>query len=277
MSNASQIKALSGTVLLNTRAAHQALELTVELEQRGARIFSLPTIEIVKYEDTSVLRNALAEIDSFSWTVFTSVNAVNYFFDGLKELNLDGSLLNGGGRLVSAVGIATERALTERGIEVALVPEDARAEGLIEVFGELIKAGKLSGGARILMPRALVAREIFQEFMRGYSIEVVVAPVYETRARKFEQEDIEAALGTLSAAIFTSPSTSRSFFNSLERLGIEPAALFASGMPLYFSIGPVTTAALLELGITKDLIVESPTFHVKALAKTIEDRLSKAN
>ena len=121
---------------------------------------------------------------------------------------------------VAAIGQTTAKKLQSYGIRADVVPQEFRAEGILESL-----KGKLPPHAKILLPRAAVAREILPEKLREQGAEVDVVPVYQTVMAETSEEE-RAALreelenGAIDFVTFTSSST---VVNLVKLLGgIEP-------------------------------------------------------
>jgi len=122
---------------------------------------------------------------SFHWLIFTSANAVRTADEhweslgGLRGLYQDTSapinVRHSHPPKVICVGSSTQRALNELGLKASLVPKKFHAEGILELLGT-----HHVGGQRVLIPRALIAREILPEALRAKQAEVWVSPVYQT-------------------------------------------------------------------------------------------------
>ena len=56
------------------------------LEDMGAEIILFPTVEIVPPQTWDGLDNAIDEVNSYDWIIFTSANGVRYFFSRLFEV-----------------------------------------------------------------------------------------------------------------------------------------------------------------------------------------------
>ena len=69
-----------------TRTRDQASELVNMLENYGAECIEYPTISLEPVDSYEILDRALEEIETFHWVLFTSINAVDYFFKRLFEL-----------------------------------------------------------------------------------------------------------------------------------------------------------------------------------------------
>ena len=152
---------------------------------------------------------------------------------------------------VVAVGPATETRLRSYGITADFMPSEFRGEGAgAEV---LLALGENAIGARVLLPRAEVAREALPEMLRAAGVLVDDVPVYRTAGPSTE---VEAAIRALAEGhlfdivMLTSPSCAEHFVRLTD--GIERTWMTAS-------IGPVTTARAAELGLRVDLTATHST------------------
>lgn len=250
-------KPLFGKRILVTRAVHQAGSLAVLLRDEGAQPILAPTIRIVAPPDPGPLRDAVTHMDCYDWVLFTSNNAVDAVFSALADAGLDVRAF--AGTLVCAIGSKTRDALRSRGISPDLMPDDARAEGVIAAFRPL-----LAGRTRILLPRAEVAREVLPDSLREAGAEVDVVSAYQNLppAPK-DTERIRSLIdpAEVDAILFTSSSTVR---NLLDVLGRDAAAQLNS--LALFSIGPVTTQTAERLGLR--LAATSPDQTIESLVAT---------
>lgn len=77
---------LSNLRILNTRPLGQNKKLSRAIQQAQGIVVELPTIQI---EATpSIWVQNLSNLNAFNHTIFTSVNAVKYFFKGLQAHNI---------------------------------------------------------------------------------------------------------------------------------------------------------------------------------------------
>lgn len=265
MSNSSS---LSNITICVTRAASQAGGFIGSLTALGARVFALPAIEIIAPDDEGPIEAAILSLESYSWIIFTSINAVERFYYYLASCGISEipSSIK-----CACVGSSTAAALAQHGVAPALIPLDYKAEGLIEEFDRMATRETESHvGQKVLMPRALKAREILPDHLREMGYEVDVVPVYQTVSATFTPEQINQLTTEnekLDAVTFTSPSTAKNFFEALSKAGIDPAELFQHA--LAFSIGAVTTKALRELGLDDDRIIESEESTTKSLIEAL--------
>ncbi|MFN3395204.1 MAG: uroporphyrinogen-III C-methyltransferase [Thermodesulfovibrionales bacterium] len=240
---------LFGQRVLVTREHSGGFE---RLEEMGAEIIELPTIEIQPPTNYSELDSSISRIDSYNWIVFTSANGVRYFLKRFFELDRDIRDLKG--LKICAIGTKTAEEIKKYGIKVDLVPEEFRAEGLIEAF---IKVGKIAD-LRILLPRAEVAREIFPEKIRslgGYidtpaTYRAVRPDLHGKRLKRFLKE------GRITIATFTSAATFRNFIDVMGEEALE----LLRGVKIA-AIGPVTAEAIEKRGLKVDIMPEKATIE----------------
>jgi uroporphyrinogen-III synthase len=105
---------LAARRIVVTRAERQSGGLRERLEQQGAEVLLLPTIETAPPESYALLDEALRDAERFAWLVVTSANAARVIGERLRELVLPiGSLAHLHG---AAVGPSTAEALGELGL-----------------------------------------------------------------------------------------------------------------------------------------------------------------
>jgi uroporphyrinogen-III synthase len=231
---------LSGWRVLITRASGQAPALAEPLQQKGAEVLEVPTIEIHPPASYAPLDQALAEIAAYDTLILTSVNGVRSLFDRCRKLGLPPAGLR---HLTTvAIGPATAQAMEREGIAVSIVPKRYVAESVVEAL-----RGRISSSSRVLLVRAKVARDILPAELRKMGGRVHVIEAYETRvpkaaARKLKEIFLQPEIRP-HVVTFTSSSTAANF---LDLLG--PEARSSLRDLCLASIGPVTTATLREAG-----------------------------
>jgi uroporphyrinogen III methyltransferase/synthase len=204
-----------------------------------------PVIELVDPPDPEPLRRAVHELSSYQWVLFTSQNGVERFFAELARQGGDTRRL--GGVRVGAIGQKTAGALDRFAVRADLVA----SEFVAEAFARDLLAAQRGQPGRVLIPRALVARDVLPRLLGERGFTVCVAPSYETRvvseagrsaiAELFQQRAIDAV-------VFTSSSTVK---NACAALGQSAAE--ALGQVTVGSIGPVTTETAQRLGVRVDV------------------------
>jgi uroporphyrinogen III methyltransferase/synthase len=247
---------LSGRRVVVTRARAQASGLAAELRALGAEVMEFPTIRIEPSPDAGALRRAAAGVGAFDWVVFTSVNGVEHFWGALDAEGLDARAL--AGVRVCALGPATAAELLRRGVRADLVPDEYVAEATVEA---LAAAAELRG-ARVLLPRAEVARAVLPDSLRDRGAEVVEVAAYRTVQDGAGVDEVRRRLaeGGVDLLTFTASSTATNF-----------AALVGTdtGGARVASIGPITSATLRGLGMEVD--VEAAEYTIPGLLAAIRD------
>jgi uroporphyrinogen III methyltransferase/synthase len=254
----------AGRRILVTRASDQAPALSRRLAELGAEVVEAPAIRLVEPPDWAPLDAALAKLGAYDWIVFTSQNTLPRLLARMSARGLGLEALRG--RRLAAIGVATAAGLRGRGLSVAAVAEEFRAEGVVELLAREPLAGK-----RILLPRALVARDVLPETLRRLGAQVDLAPVYQT------VEDPEGAAvarralaaggaGAPDAVTFTAASTVGAFLGALRQAG-EPALLERLRGMCLASIGPITSDRLRAEGFAPT--VEASPYTVPALVEAL--------
>ena len=241
---------LFGRRIVVTRSREQARELVDMLEERGAEAIQAPTIRVAPPEDIAALDKACREAPTFDWIVFTSANGVDYFMDRLLAT---GDVRDLNGVRICTVGPSTASRLSRFGIRVDLMPEEYRAEAIVQALSS--DAGGRLEGTRILLPRADIAREVLAEELRNARADVVEVIAYRTllaSADRQGDQDVYRMLldRQIDAVTFTSASTVRNF---VQIFGREQAADLLRTTAVA-CIGPVTAEAAQRLDIATTIM-----------------------
>jgi uroporphyrinogen III methyltransferase/synthase len=244
---------LFGRRIVVTRSREQAAEIVDMLEERGAEAIQAPTIRIAPPEDLEALDRACADAGAYDWIVFTSANAVDAF---MRRVLANGDIRDLKGVRLCAIGPSTAQSLSRYGIRVDLTPGEARSEAVIDA----LKAAGTVKGARFLLPRSDIGREVLADQLRDAGAEVRAVAAYRTlpggRERDADQDIYRMLLeGRIDAVTFTSASTVKNF---AKILGEEQAADLLR-TTVVASIGPVTAAAAHQLGIQTRVMPERYT------------------
>ena len=127
----------------------------VELTKAGAEIIFFSTIKIVELVLSDAEKSKLNNASNYDYLIFTSVNAVKFFFKIYKKLceNNDAqsekiiNVINNSAVQIIVIGDKTKAAAERRGLKIYLMPEKASSEHLDK---ELIKEKIF--GKKILIP-----------------------------------------------------------------------------------------------------------------------------
>lgn len=261
MTQQSEIHPLAGRHIAITRPPEQAPQFARLLEDAGARVTVLSSIDIAPLEDTQALDAAVERLAQseprYDWVIFTSVNGVGALGQQIAALGQDWSLLRR--PAVAAIGPATAQALEAHGITPSLVPDEYVAEGILRGVGDV-------AGKRMLLLRADIARKTLAEELRRGGAEVDEVAAYRTVVAPPDAAVLRRLLDTdrPHAITFTSSSTVRGLVESLTAAGRPPVD--ALGDIALACIGPITAGTLREYGLEPALIAEEYTMPGLVLA-----------
>jgi uroporphyrinogen III methyltransferase/synthase len=230
-----------------TRTREQASDLVAKIEEYGAECLEYSTIHIEPVADYQVLDQAITAIDSYSWLLFTSLNAVTYFFKRLYALGFDSRKL--AATKIAVVGRATGEELLKYGVRADLIPEKFTGEGLAD---SLVKTEVK--GSRILLPRALKASEILPEVLTDAGATVTIAPTYQNTPPQGRKQELRDQLesGSVDLITFTSSSTVTNFLTMLDAADGEELHRLLDKVRIA-AIGPITAETVREHGLQVDI------------------------
>jgi uroporphyrinogen III methyltransferase/synthase len=245
---------LFGKRIVVTRARGQADALSARLEELGAAVIEVPTIEIRPPADCGPLDRAIEQLGSYDWLIFTSANGVRFFLERLDHSAQDLRALRA---RICAIGPATRAAVEALHLKVDLMGKEYVAESLLEAFSAHDLSGK-----RVLLPRAAVARDLVPRELahRGALVDVVEA--YRTVVPEDAAARVREVFGASrkpDCITFTSSSTVRNFA-AMEGVRVLDGVLVAT-------IGPVTTHTARDLGI--EVTAEAAVFTVDGLVEAV--------
>jgi uroporphyrinogen III methyltransferase/synthase len=259
---------LFGKRVLVTRAEQSASEMSSLLMRRGARPIEVALIDVADPPDLAPARQAVEVLGTYDAVGFTSANAVDRFFALLDEAGRDGRAF--GRARIACVGDATARAIAARGLRPDVVPAVFRGEALADaIASDLAALDPELEGRRVLLPRALVAREVLPDMLRARGITVDVAPVYRTvRLDGPEQRAIPAMLrdGSIEVVTLASGSAAEALCDLL-----GPGVATLPSETLVAAIGDVTAKAARARGLRVDVVADAST--TEGLVDAIERRL----
>ena len=259
---------LFGRTIVVTRSRSQASDFSARLQALGAQVVEFPTIEFAEPDDYGPLDTAIGQLEGYDWVVFTSVNGVDAFFARLASRTDDRTPHDArvlAGVRVAAIGPATAKRLEQHGICADVVPAQYRGEA---VFAAIQEASQRFGiglqDARVLVPRAQVAREVLPALLKGAGAHVDVAPAYQTTlpsAARADELVAKLQAGEVDAITFTSSSTAR---NLIALLGDRASMLADVDL---FSIGPITSQTLADAGFPP--AHEAATYTIPGLVEAV--------
>ena len=261
-------KPLFGKGVVITRPERQADDLARLLSAEGAYAITFPTIKIVPPTSWQELDEAIVQLTTYNWLIFTSANGVHFFFERLREKQKDIRDLKG--IKICCIGPSTARQIEGKGISVDLVPQQFIAEGILQSFTGMDLKGK-----RILIPRAAKARDVLPEGLKKLGASVDVVTTYRTINSGRKKEELAALISgnKVDVITFTSSSTVANF---VEIMGSDfkfPAHIDIA------CIGPVTTATAKKAGFKIDISQEEYTMEglVQSLINHAKNKLSRSD
>jgi uroporphyrinogen III methyltransferase/synthase len=260
---------LFGRRVLVTRPRDQAPELVDRLTALGADTILAPMIRITPPDDPVPLQRAAEDPAVFDWIVFTSSNAVDAFMKAVLDGHGDLRALKG--PQLCTVGTGTAERLAGHGIKVDVVPEEFRAEAVVAA---LARHGSLDG-ARVLLPRSDIGREVIAAQVREAGALVTEVIAYRTLLEDTQREedpDVYGMLleGRIDVVTFTSASAVRNF---VKIYGADPAADLLKRTTVA-AIGPVTAEAARQFGI--EVTVQPARYTMDGLVEAIAAYFSTA-
>ena len=247
-------KPLFGKRILITRARAQASEFAERLEVEGAEVIQFPTIEIhpiaLKVED-------IPTPDTYSWAIFTSVNAVEIYYCLLNSIGLDTRAFLT--CQVCAVGPKTIEALNGIGINPDFVP--THSSGNV-----IAKELKNVEGKSILLPRAKIASADLPQGLQKRGANVHDVAIYDTLKVESECKDVilkDLLEGSIDVVTFTSSSTVRNFLEMFPEQNTKDLLTHVR----VAVIGPTTEATASQHGMRIDIRAKNAT--IESLAQAI--------
>ncbi len=233
---------LAGKRVLVTRAAAQARGLNEALRAAGAEVVELPVLE---FQSIDFER---PDWSAYDWAIFTSANGVVHFF---------GRMAPQAGPKLCAIGAATAAALKEHGLDVALVPNQALGEGVVEAFAPLAMEGR-----RVLLVRAERAREVIVEGLTRLGARVDVVAAYRTVEPAGLKERVEQVWRT-SRPDWVTLTSGSAWLHLLNAAGAERLRAVRLA-----AIGPVTAAEARAAGfeVAAEAAEATPEALVSAIA-----------
>lgn len=247
---------LRGKRVVVTRTRKQSSKLSRMLRELGADVLEMPTIRIVPSDEKEHREFAQMVINAhtYEWLIFTSPNAVEYFFDTFYKIREDAREI--GGCRIAAVGPGTKAKLAEYRMGVDLMPEIHVAEELAAKFESDVSVEnttmlwvRAKDARDVLSTRLIEAGAILDE---GIAYQTVPETDDPTGAvKRFESEGADIIT-------FTSASTVECFLD----LGLE----MPEGIQIA-SIGPITSKAILEEEL--ELAIEAKTHDIPGLVAAV--------
>jgi uroporphyrinogen III methyltransferase / synthase len=224
---------LAGRQVLLTRAPDPTDRLQSLFAAAGARVFSLPLLELVPPADWSAVDTQLSRLSAFDWIMFSSPRAVSFFFERLYHNGADTRSL--GGVRLAVLGPATAATLEKYGLRADLQPSSHSQQGMLQALEDITLQDH-----EILLPGADIGRTTLADGLRQRGAKPLSLTVYHNLQP--QNTTWPEALSCPDLAVFASPSAVERFcqlFGTEKLAGCRIAC-----------IGPTTAAAARDQGLS---------------------------
>jgi uroporphyrinogen III methyltransferase/synthase len=237
-----EARPLFGRRIVVTRARAKAGDFAHRLGELGAEVLEIPVIKTVPTSNKQDLVDALLELNSYDWLVFTSAKGVTAFFELFFKRFQD--LRDLGGARIAAVGPATAAKLRELHLQVDLTPDEALGAKIAAAFAKNESVENL----KMCLLRAGEANPDLPCDLEKLGAIVDDIATYHTVAETEDSSGAGASLRESGAdwITFTSGSTVEHFHARFDL----PKLLKKFPQIKLASIGPETSKAIRALGLT---------------------------
>lgn len=233
---------MSAKRALSCRPEDQAKELIEGLTKEGLEVHSLPMIKLQRVQDLSPLHQYFEQLETFEWVVFTSVNAVKFFFEAAEEYGL--KLYFFPNLKFATVGEKTKLSLEQLGYRTNFVPMHATANVLAENIYDIEEKN-------VLIPRSKRASNDYVDALNKRGAIVHTVDLYNNISIDYPAESIQKEFAnSFEYLIFTSGST----FTALHE-NLTNASVTLQNEKI-ICIGPSTANTVEELGYSVHAIAE---------------------
>lgn len=254
---------LKGKTIVVTRTVEQSQESASALASLGAKVITVPTLEIVPPSDWSKFDSIVSHPEKIDFIIFTSVHSVEMFSKRCREIS---ALINYNQTKVVAVGNKTSAYCHKNSINVSIVPDKFSAEGVIEALSKYNLKNKV-----VFIPRSAIGREELPLGLKELGAIIKSVPVYNVaipagdtvkqNLQQLESSDVDLF-------IFTSPST---FENFLQIAGIKNPYQYFNRFDIA-AIGPTTKEAIESKKVRVNIMPDE--FTLNGLTKKIVEYYS---
>jgi uroporphyrinogen-III synthase len=204
---------LSGKTIVITRDLNQAIPFIERLKNLGAEILLFPTIKISGPDDPDLIRTNLADISTFEWIIFTSTNAVRFFFKFKSKEHRDIQKIK-----IACIGKKTTEALERYNLTPVLIPNIYTSRDLLKAILKYDIRGK-----RVLLPASNIAGKDLQAGIEAHGAFVERIEVYKNVPfRNSQKEMIYQKLNDnmIDCITFFSPSAINTFADLMGEKGV---------------------------------------------------------
>lgn len=185
---------LKDKTILITRSANQAAGFINQLKELGAKAITLPLIK-----NTAINQKELiAKLNhNYDWIIFTSANAVLFFFKEIKPEEISSK--------IAVVGTKTGETLKKLGVKIDFTPSQFTAKFLAEEI-------PISANDTVLIPRSNLAKDDIVEVLEKRNCTVEPISIYQNSSINYSADELDKVFNQkIDFITFTSGSTAKAF------------------------------------------------------------------
>ena len=191
---------LKNKTVLITRSADQSEDFINKLQDLGANTIALPLIETTATNQHEL--TTLFNTKKYDWLIFTSTNAVKFFFESVNSKNISCK--------IAVVGEKTKTVVEENGLKVDFIPAEFTAKQLANQL-------PITENDTVLIPRSDLAKNDIIEILKERRCKVESIAIYKNSTVVYSKTELNNIFKQrIDYITFTSGST----VNSFTKLGI---------------------------------------------------------
>lgn len=242
---------LSGKNILLTATRSLAEKMAKRFKETGANICEMSLIAIKEIEIEK--ERLLSEINDATHILFTSSNGVDIFFEQIKRYGIDIRSLHN--KKICVIGSGSGEALNKYGVNADFIPSKFDSKSFLN---EILP--KLDKDSKVLMLRAKIGSDVLPKGLKSAGIAFSDIPVYDTIIDHRKKFELNKDMENFDYVVAASASGAKALVEMIEDKKM------LSGKVV--SIGPVTTKALVELGIEN--IITAKRYDVEGIIDAIK-------
>jgi len=186
---------LKNKTVLVTRSKDQASEFISKLEQLGAKTIALPLITTIAINKTKLSQKI--DQSNFSWIIFTSPNAVKFFFETVSTNSINCK--------IAAVGSKTKELLEALNLTIDFIPTKFTGK-------QLAKEIPVNPNQSFFIPRSDLAKNDAVDVLESRNAIVETLSIYQNTPINYTEGELDNILSQkIDFTTFTSGSTVSSF------------------------------------------------------------------
>lgn len=235
--------ALSGKLILVPPARPEANPLRIILEKAGARAVEFPNLEVAPPADFRPMDDAIRELATYDWLVFSGSNCVINFLERIEILRVERKVL--GQVRLAAIGTGAAGKLRHAGLRPDYLPRQHTAGAVAEGLGELT-------GSKCLLVRVAGASRSLPKKLQELGAEVREIAGYRMLVRG-DRETAEQVFALRPQAVaLANPSAVRYLLQGLAQAGLPPIEILKN-IPVA-AVGPATARAAVARGLSPAVV-----------------------